>query len=169
MNDPITNEPNDVIKPPKQSDNLTNKSPQESKPTSSVFDPNLTRKELEVIKTYVNNPKLSKTDAYKAVFNSSTSKQSSLHSQASQLFRKPTVQSSLANYTALIEETLIGTVEDWGRHEKPRQREIAIDTAKFVHDKIHGRATQRIEQQSTGITFKIDLTSSDDIEPISND
>ena len=160
-----------MTKPSNQSASTDNKkpaeSPQELDTTLPVLDRELTRKQKELVRVYTSDPKITKTDAYKQVYNSSTTNKQSLYHQASAVFRKPQVQSQLAKYTELVESTLIGTVEDWGRHEKPRQREIAIDTAKFVHDKIHGRATQRIEQQTTGITFKIDLTAGDDTEPIS--
>jgi len=158
MNDPQVNDTTEPV-------NIPQDSPEKNKPTVPVLDSELTRKQRELVKVYTSNPTMTKTEAFKQVYNTSTTNKNSLYSQASKVFSKPQVMSQLAKHTALIEDTLIGTVQEWGSHEKPRQREIAIDTAKFVHDKIHGRATQRIEQQSTGITFKIDLTSSDDIEP----
>jgi hypothetical protein len=72
------------------------------------------------------------------------------------------VQSLLHDNKELVESTLINTVKDWGDHEKPRQREIAQNAAMYIHDKVEGKATMRIEQRSEIISFNIDLTGGDD-------
>jgi len=77
---------------------------------------------------------------------------------ARQNLRKPAIISALDQSTRLVEDTLITTVKDWGRADKPRQREIAQQAAMYIHDKVHGKATQRIEQKSESITINIDLS-----------
>lgn len=119
----------------------------------------ISRKDKKMVELYLSDPKITKTQAYKMTHNfGEDTKQSSLHTQASDAFRKPEVKTMLAKYSGLVEDTLINTIDDWGRHDKPRQREIAIDTAKFVHDKIHGKATQRVEQTTTSLEISLDLS-----------
>lgn len=72
--------------------------------------------------------------------------------------KKPQIVSKLAEYNDLIESTLLNTVRDWGSDDAPRKREIALDATKFMHDKIHGRATQKIETQATILNIGIDMT-----------
>ena len=73
------------------------------------------------------------------------------------------VQSLLHDSKTLVESTLINTVKDWGDHDKPRQREIAQNAAMYIHDKVEGKATQRIEQRSEVLSFNIDLTGGEDV------
>lgn len=82
--------------------------------------------------------------------------------------KKPAIRSSLANYNNLFESAMINTVEEWKESAKPRQREIAMDLAKYAHDKIHGKATQRTEVRSEHVKVVLDLTgtlSPDEEEP----
>lgn len=72
------------------------------------------------------------------------------------------VQSLLHDSKTLVETTLINTVKDWGDHDKPRQREIAQNAAMYIHDKVEGKATVRVEQRSEIVNFNINLRGDDD-------
>jgi serine/threonine protein kinase len=72
--------------------------------------------------------------------------------------KKPNVISYLAEKNDLVEEVLINTLTDWGRESNTRKREIAVDVGKYIHDKIHGKATQQIETTNKSVTISIDLT-----------
>lgn len=115
----------------------------------------LTRKQQAFIKHLVDNPKSSATEAaaqsYEIV-NRNTAK-----SIATENLTKPAIRSELAKYNGMLESALIKTVDDWKDHEKPRQREIAMDVAKYVHDKVHGKATQRVEQHTETVSISINL------------
>jgi hypothetical protein len=125
-----------------------------------------TRKELAFVKHLVEHPKGTATEAYKSAYNvRPTTKLASLHSQASATMSKPTVVSELAKYSNLIENTLINTVNDWGSEENTRKREIAINTSMFIHDKIHGKATQKIQSTSEVVQISINLTGDSDLPP----
>jgi len=117
----------------------------------------LTRKQQAFVRELVNNPKMSATKIAEKTYN--TLSYSAARAIASENLTKPNIRTELAKYSDRVEQVLFNTIDQWGEHDKPRQREIAIDTAKFVHDKIHGRATQRIEQSTQGVTLNIDLTS----------
>jgi hypothetical protein len=79
--------------------------------------------------------------------------------------RSPKVQMALAAYSEFLEAAIIKTVDDWKDHKKPRQREIAMQSAQFAYDHIHGKATQRVEQTSTVVQIAINLTGDNDSVP----
>lgn len=126
----------------------------------------LTRKQREFVKELVTNPKATKVSAYKKAYNvAPTTKIESVYREAIATSQKPQVISALTNYNELVENTLTNTVKHFADSDKVAERSLAVDTAKYIHDKIHGKATQRIEQQTTGVTLTIDLTSALAIEP----
>lgn len=118
----------------------------------------LTKKQQAFVQHLVNNPKDSATDAVKAVYNVSNINSSTARTIASENLAKPNIVSALAQYNNLVENTLINTVNDYKDSDKLGERALAIDTAKYIHDKVNGKATQRIEQQSTSVNFSIDLS-----------
>jgi phage terminase small subunit len=69
--------------------------------------------------------------------------------------KKPEIISALQLHNELIESTLIGTVKQYGRSKKLGERSLAVDTAKYIHDKIHGKATQRTESTSNSLIAHI--------------
>lgn len=104
----------------------------------------------------IENPKASGTDIAQQVYN--VSNRQTAQVIASENLSKPIIQTELAKYTKQIEDTLYRAVVDWGDSDTPRKREIALDSAKFIHDKVHGKATQRVETRSEAVTISIDLT-----------
>ena len=84
---------------------------------------------------------------------------------ASQIYlenmRNPEIASQLDNVVDEIETVLINTVRDYAKSEKLGQRILATDTAKWIHDKVRGKATQRTEVSTSTITLSIDLTGTD--------
>lgn len=120
--------------------------------------PKLTRKQQHFVDLLLSDKKISATESARRSYNTTTSNSASLI--ASENLRKPQIISYLAKHSNTVEQVLINTMTEWQDHEKPRQREIAIDVAKYVHDKIHGKAKQITEVQSSGVTLNIDLTGS---------
>lgn len=126
----------------------------------------LTRKQKAFVDTLVNNPKMTQAEAYKQAYNvAPTTTKNSIEVQASQTLRKPSVVSYLANYNDLIENTLLNTVNDWQAEDNTRKREIAVNTAMYIHDKIHGKAKQSIQTESKVVTIAINLTGDNDTPP----
>lgn len=82
---------------------------------------------------------------------------------ASQIYlenlKKPEIASRLEPIVDEMEETLITDVRKFRDSEKLGERQLANDTARWIHDKVRGRATQKIEQTTTGVTLTIDLAS----------
>ena len=119
----------------------------------------LTYKQKIFVKHIIDNPKESATKAALKAYNISP-EGSTARTIAAQNLAKPSIVSALANHNQTIENTLINTVNDYSNSDKLGERSLAVDTAKYIHDKIHGRATQKIEQHTTGVTLNLDLTSS---------
>jgi len=127
----------------------------------------LTPKQRAFVDELVNNPKQSATQAVLKTYGSPENPPTyaSARDIASSNLAKPLIITELAKYNNMVENVLINTINDWGSEENTRKREIAVDTAKYVHDKIHGRAIQQIQSTTNSITLSIDLTSSLTDEP----
>jgi len=97
-----------------------------------------------------------KKDAYMIAYNRPPDTPS-LGQKAVDMFNTRGAQLALAEHKGLAETTLVGAMQDWGRSSKPRERELALDAAKYIHDKIEGKATQKIETQSQVVNFSINL------------
>lgn len=121
----------------------------------------LTVKQKAFVKELIDNPKQSATQAVLNAYNRPDKQLT--RGSASQIafdnLRKPNIVSKLQDYSELVESALVDTVKDWKDHEKPRQREIALDSAKFIHDKIYGKSKQQVEVSTQQVTIMIDLTS----------
>lgn len=130
--------------------NRTTKTSKQTKP--------LTRKQQAFVNTLLNNPKLSATQAVKQTYNVNNDNTAS--SIASENLRKPEIISKLQNYNELVENTLITDVIEYNNSDDINQRKLANDTARYIHDKINGKARQLTEVTSTGVTLNIDLTTS---------
>lgn len=69
--------------------------------------------------------------------------------------KKPQIISALAIHNETIENTILQGMVDYKDSDKQWQRTLAIDTAKWLHDKIHGKATQKTENTSTSLVAHI--------------
>jgi hypothetical protein len=137
--------------------NTPERPPMPIKKNNKVTNRPLTRKQEAFVKHLVENPKASATQAVLSTYNIDNPKTASV--VAAQNLVKPSIVTELAKYNNLVENTLINTVNEYSQSDKQWERSLAVDTSKYIHDKIHGKATQRIEQQTTGVTLTIDLTS----------
>lgn len=135
----------------------TPKSPRSGKPAK---DRPLTPKQKAFVQELIDNPKQSATQAVLKTYGRPNKpiKYNTARALASENLAKPAIRTKLAQYNDMVESTLLATVQDWGQHDKPRQREIAQNAAMYIHDKVHGKATQRVETRSEAVTISIDLT-----------
>ena len=122
--------------------------------------PKLTRKQEAFVRHLVENPKDSATEAVIQTYNIIDRNVAGV--VASENLRKPSVVSELSKYNNLVENTLINTINEYSDSDKLGYRSLAVDTAKYIHDKVHGKATQKIESTSHVITIGIDLTQGQD-------
>lgn len=82
-------------------------------------------------------------------------------SNSAQLLAKPEAQLYLKEHTMEASETLIDVMRNARTQtDNASFQRLAKDTADSIIDRVDGKATQKIEQTTTGITLNIDLTSS---------
>ena len=130
--------------------------------TAQITNKPLTRKQSAFVKHLIEHPKDSATQAVIKTYGSKNPPNTTTASAiAYENLRKPQIVTELAKYNNLVENTLINTINDYSTSDKLGQRTLAVDTAKYIHDKIHGKATQKIEQQSTKLVINIDLTGTE--------
>lgn len=132
--------------------------------------PKLTRKQEAFVRELVENPKQSATSAVMKTYGKPDKPVSyqTARALASENLTKPSIQTELAKYTKQVEDTLYRAVVDWGDSDTPRKREIALDSAKFIHDKVHGKATQRVETKSEQVSININMTASQEPTGVDN-
>lgn len=121
----------------------------------------LTRKQEAFVREIVNNPKISATQAAVETYGKpgQTISRGTAEQIAFDNLRNPRIVSELSKYNNLVENTLINTIQEYSISDKLGERTLAVDTAKYVHDKINGKATQRLETASTSVQISINLTS----------
>lgn len=117
----------------------------------------LTYKQRAFVKHIIDNPKSSATEAAAQAYNLKTGNRHTAEVIASENLRKPEIVSALAEHNNLVENTIINTVNEYKNSDKIRERELAVDTSKWIHDKIHGKATQTVEQHITEVKLSLNL------------
>ena len=118
-----------------------------------------TRKQVEFARIVATEHKIPIKQAYKMAYNTDGyTSENAIEQEASRTLRNPSVVNELAKYSNKSEYVLNNILNDYGNSSKLGERSLAQDTAKYIHDKIHGKATQKIEQHSTSVNLNLDLT-----------
>lgn len=112
--------------------------------------PKLTRKQKAFVDTLIAEPKLSALQVAKKTYNATT--QSSAGSIAVENLQKPAILAHLVANSERAEQVVISLLD-------AEKDEVKLAASKDILDRVHGKATQRIEQTTTGVTLTIDLTS----------
>lgn len=89
---------------------------------------------------------------------SHTSTKNAAAQQYLENMRNPEIASKLDNVVDEMEDTLITTVRKFRNSDDVREVSLASDNAKWIHDKVHGKATQRVESHNTSVRLSLDLT-----------
>lgn len=127
----------------------------------------LTRKQQAFVNHLLENPKASATAAAKTAYNTNT--EISARAIASENLTKPNIVMALSKANNRVEQVLMNTVDEWGESDNTRRREIAINTAQYIHDKVHGKSKQQIDIQSTSVNIAIDMSVTDPYEGSTDD
>lgn len=78
---------------------------------------------------------------------------------------KPNIQNYLAKYDNTAQETIVDIMNNSRElKEEPQHANIALRAADSILDRVHGKATQKIEQHSTSVNLNLDLTQVTDEE-----
>lgn len=146
--------------PPNDSTATTNRPPskQSAKNRTGIHKP-LTRKQEAFVTELIKNPKMSATQAIKNTYNVSTNHSAEV--MASENLRKPEIISRLGDANNMIEQVLMDTVGDYGNSDKIQERSLAVDTSKWIHDKIHGKAVQKSSSVNFNFTSHVSDKSKD--------
>ena len=99
----------------------------------------------------LSNPKLSNTEAY--IRTHGTTNRRSASVSASRLLATPSVGIYLEEHVNLARKRIVELVNGASKEE------VQIRAAQDILDRHYGKATQRLEQVTTGVTLNIDLTS----------
>src|ERR1700693_2743371 len=128
-----------------------------------MYNTGMTNKQKLFIKAKIDNPKASNADAAMAAYNTNNRLNASKMGHA--LMKKPEIIMALGQHAELFESAIVGTVRDWQDSTNTRRREIATQNAQYGHDKIFGRATSRVEMQTSVVKININLTGDGDDTP----
>lgn len=112
--------------------------------------PKLTRKQEVFVNALLSDKKVSGAEAARRAYNVTTD--NAARAIASENLTKPNVMQHLQANSERAEQvivSLLGAEKD----------EVKLASAKDILDRVHGKATQKIEQTTTGVTLTIDLTS----------
>lgn len=112
----------------------------------------LTRKQRAFADKLLDNPKMSATQAVRETYNIKQ-EGSTARTMAAQNLAVPSIQQYLNSHDYESQSTIV---------EMMKQREdkrLAYDAAKDIQDRIHGKATQKVEQTTVSLSFGMDLGS----------
>jgi hypothetical protein len=108
-------------------------------------------KSKQVLDIIAAQPKTNATEAYLQVHG--TDNRVTAATNAYKLLQKPESQIYLEKHIDRARDTVIQLLNS-------DKDEIRLRSSQDILDRSHGKATTRIEQQTTGVTLNIDLTSS---------
>jgi len=111
--------------------------------------PKLTRKQEAFVKELITNPKQSATKAVEKTYNVNSN--AVARAVASENLTKPNVLAHLQANSERAEQVIVDLL-------KADKDEVKLAASKDILDRVHGKATQKIEQSTTGVTLNIDLT-----------
>lgn len=101
----------------------------------------LTDKQREYVRLMSSGEKMTPTRAVMQAYNMKSPQSAGGYSQV--LKKNPVIQSALLAHSNLAEQTIVRAIMDYGESEKQWQRTLAVETSKWVHDKLHGKAVQQ--------------------------
>lgn len=130
----------------------------------ALLNPNrkLTKKQEAFVKFILDNPKASAGEAARHAYNTSNDNVSRV--VASENLTKPNIKLELAKHSRTAENTLLKVMDYSSNYGSEGGREgasyaaVAISAARDILDRVHGKATQRIEQQSTSVNLNLNLS-----------
>ncbi len=120
------------------------------KTKSGTFSTKLTRKQKAFADEIINSPKQPNSDAIKKTYNVTDTNTAS--QMALENLRKPEILAYMNTYKDKAQEVIVDLLDD-------NNSRIQLDSAKDILDRTAGKAIQRTEVQSTGVTIHLDLSS----------
>lgn len=116
----------------------------------------LTRKQSAFVKHLIEHPKDSSTEAVMQTYD--VKSRQTAESIAYENLRKPEIVTELAKYNSNIEQIIVDKTFKLSSSEKLEEVKEGLLNARWMHDKINGKAKQLTEVTSTKLSINIDLT-----------
>jgi phage terminase small subunit len=129
-------------------------------------DHGLTSKQKAFADEIIKNPHISNTQA--AINTLDVTTENSAAVSAYKMMQTEKVQAYLAKHSQKAEDTILEVMEysrvygKTGGKEGAAYAAVAVTVAKDVLDRLHGKATQKIETQNTSVNVNIDLSGASD-------
>lgn len=101
----------------------------------------LTAKQREYVRLMTSGERITPTRAVMQVYNTNKATNAGAISKALQ--KNPKIQMALAAHSSLAEETIVTAILDYKDSDKQWQRTLAVESSKWVHDKLFGKAVQQ--------------------------
>lgn len=117
----------------------------------------LTRKQQAFVDYLLSHPKASATQAYLAAY--PTTNVNTARTEASVTLAKPNVMAVLKAADKEAEAVILSVMRSSEKlKENPQHATVAERAANSVLDRLHGKATQRVESTQAVVNISIDLT-----------
>lgn len=101
----------------------------------------LTPKQREFVRRMTSGEKITPTRAVMETYN--VVKPTTAGAMSKELQNNPKIQMALAAHSSLAEETIVSAIMDYKDSDKQWQRTLAVESSKWVHDKLFGKAVQQ--------------------------
>lgn len=130
----------------------------------------LTKKQKALADYLLENPKQSATEAVVNTYDVKDRKSAAV--VAANTLAKPHVQAYMIEHSQLASDTMFEVMDGAKKFAKGGGKEgaayagVAVSVAKDILDRVHGKATQKIETESKIVTINIDLSQGDEDEII---
>lgn len=122
---------------------------------------NLTRKQKAFADIILANPTISAKAAATQVFDVKSERIAEV--VGSEYQRKPEIMRYLSDHAKDAEGAIVEVMNNArDRLESSSFQRLAGDMANSILDRVHGKATQRVEMNSTSVAITIDLSLNDD-------
>jgi hypothetical protein len=111
----------------------------------------LTRKQTLFVKELKKDPKITPTEAARRAYNASDTTARTIGYLN---MHNDKILTHLNEFNTLVENTITNTISDFANSTDVKERSLAVETAKWTHDKIHGKAVQRSESTNLNISIE---------------
>lgn len=121
----------------------------------------MTRKQKAFAKTLVENPKMSGTEAAMKAYEATRGTAAVI---AHNNLKNPLVAAYLEEHSEIAQDAMMEILDNSRKFAKSGDKvgadyaNVAVNVAKDIMDRVHGKATQKVEHQATSININIDLT-----------
>jgi hypothetical protein len=115
----------------------------------------LTRKQQAFVKGMLDNPKASATEIASRVYD--VNNRNTARVIATENLAKPAIQSELAKHSEEIEELIARKTRELGNSDKLDAVKEGLLNARWMHDKVHGKATQKVVTENSSVSIVVSM------------